>query len=92
MSLFIGGPADGEHRKVYDGRPVWRIREMPPLPPLGWTQPQEVVTLKCIDHDYRYVTLTGGGHVYLHESLFPSQILDILLSGYRNPDSPFKRP
>lgn len=89
MSLFIGGPADGEHRAVYDNSPALRLREMPPLP----THPPEdhAATLKFTDHIY-VRTRMETGHVYLHESIHPSQIMEILLSGYRNPKSPFKRP
>lgn len=89
MSLFIGGPADGEHRAVYGDSPVTRIREMPPLrvDPSALT----MATLNCIDHDYRRIKMVHGIHVYLHESLHPDEILPMLLSGYRNP-KPLKRP
>lgn len=91
MSLFIGGPADGEHRAVYDNSPACRIREMPPLP--THLPENAATTLKSTDHVYLRTRMTNGhNHVYLHESIDPSLIVDILISGYRNPSSPFKRP
>lgn len=91
MSLFIGGPCDGEHRAVKDNALVYRIREMPKLEPWSICY-TEAATLKVIEHDYTRIKMAGGHDVYLHESLHPMQILDMLLSGYRNPNSPFKRP
>ena len=91
MSLFIGGPADGEHRAVKDNAPVYRIRESPKLTPWSICY-ADTATMKFIDHDYTRIKMAGGNHVYLHESLHPMQIIDFLLSGYRNPNSPFKRP
>lgn len=91
MSLFIGGPADGDHRAVKDDAPVYRVREMPRLEPWSICY-ADAAFLKAVDHNYTRIKMTGGNHVYLHESLHPTQILDLLLSGYRNPKGPFNRP
>ena len=91
MSLFIGGPCDGEHRAVENNAPVYRIREMPKLEPWSVCY-ADSVTLKVVEHDYTWIKMTGGQHVYLHESLHPTQILDLLITGYRNPKGPFNRP
>lgn len=83
MSLFIGGPADGEHRAVNRDLPVVAIIEAPKLMPRYHSSGEETLSLK--HHHYVRMGLGNDNVVYVHDSIHPNLIVNWLVRGYRQP-------
>ena len=84
MSLFIGGPFDGQRKHVDLSCSIHRIAEYPPLSPVGEMKNEEL-TLEVTLHHYLYTPMTNGFHVFIHESMKPEDVVPALIAGYRQP-------
>lgn len=82
MSLFIGGPADGEHRAVNRDLPVVAIIEAPEL---TWYRGIGEETLSLKRHHYVRMGLGNDNVVYVHDSIHPNLVVNWLVRGYRQP-------
>ena len=86
MSLFIGGPADGDRREVDPHIECYIVLESPPPIAPDDYPPDRFITY--VQHHYLYSAVRDMDGVilwvcYVHESLNGANIMDLLIAGYR---------
>lgn len=92
---FIGGPADGDRRAVQshgaaqEPAPLFLVEECDPIAPTWASSEYADCAGKTKQHVYQREIISSqrGRHrwAYVHESMRGSDLLDVLLAGYRRP-------
>lgn len=84
--LFLGGPADGQHKAVPDDTGYVRVRVSKMTPFSPGIALNDMRTFGLSDEIYTRREMTGGHRVYAHTSMPTHEILPRLLRGY-SPDA-----